>query len=218
MAFSRADSRVPRVLGAAASGYLLGMLPSADLASRLASGGRVDLRAVGSRNPGAMNVSRVLGRPLGVMVGLADIGKGIAACAAGRALAGDGGAHVAGVAAVTGHCFPAPARFRGGGGIATSFGQCLATFPAFAPLDVAIATAVAKVPGLRRPALVSVAVSSVSWVLAGVVWWKRGLPNLWGSRPTGMLPLANAATAAVIAARARQSLSRDEPDEMRLPR
>ena len=44
------------------------------------------------------------------------------------------------------------------------------------------------------PALVSVAVSSIAWLLASVTWWRRGLPNLWGPRPTAALPLANAAT------------------------
>ena len=189
------------------------MLPFADMTARRLTGGSVDLRSVGSRNPGGMNALRVLGRRAGTVVMAADIGKGVLACIAGRALAGDAGAHTAGVAAVAGHCYPAAARFRGGKGIATSFGQCVATFPAFAPLDATIATAVVRVPGLRRPALVSVAVSSVSWTLAGVVWWKRELPHLWGPRPTAMLPLANAATSAVIASRALVSFVRGEPDE-----
>ncbi len=203
----------PRTIAAAAAGYLLGTVPSAAIAARLA-GGTVDLRSVGSGNPGAMNVRRLLGRRAGVVVAIADIGKGIVACAAGRALAGVTGAHAAGVAAVAGHCYPAAAGFRGGKGIATSFGQCVATFPAFAPLDAAIAVGVTRVPGLERPALASVAVSSVAWVLAGIVWWKRGLPNLWGPRPTAALPLANAATSVVIASRGLEFLFRPRPDEL----
>jgi glycerol-3-phosphate acyltransferase PlsY len=203
-----------RILGAAASGYLLGTLPSADLASHLATGGAVDLRSAGSGNPGAMNVRRVLGRRAGLAVMAADIGKGIVACFAGRALAGDAGAHTAGVAAVAGHCYPAWNGLRGGRGIATSYGQCIATFPAFAPLDAAIAAGVSRLP-LRQPALVSVTVSSSAWVLAGIVWWKRRLPNLWGVRPTALLPLANAATSAVIASRGLALLLRGGPDELR---
>jgi glycerol-3-phosphate acyltransferase PlsY len=128
------------------------------------------------------------------------------------------GAHVAGVAAVVGHCFPLWTRFRGGKGVATSFGQCLYTLPAYAPVDVAVAMSVARAPGLRRPALVSVAVSSVAWLLAGVLWWRRQLPNLWGPRPTVALPLANAATVLVIASRAVALLRDREPDELALPR
>jgi glycerol-3-phosphate acyltransferase PlsY len=161
-----------------------------------------------------MNALRVLGRRAGVAVALADVAKGVLACVAGRALAGDAGAHAAGVAAVAGHCYPVTARFRGGKGVATSFGQCVATFPAYAPLDAAIATVVVRLPGLRRPALASVAVSSGTWILAGVVWWRRRLPNLWGPRPTAMLPLANAGTTAVLASRAVLALRRGEPDEL----
>ena len=165
-----------------------------------------------------MNAFRVLGRRAGLLVMGADVGKGILACAVGRAVAGDAGAHAAGVGAVAGHCYPVSNRFRGGKGIATSFGQCVATFPAFAPLDAATAILVARRPGIRRPALASVAVSSTAWLLASVVWWKRRLPNLWGPRPTAMLPLANAATVTVIASRAlllfRQGCA-DRPSESR---
>lgn len=218
MGRSRSPGTAARIVGAATFGYLLGTLPSADVASRLTTRGAVDLRSAGSRNPGAMNARRLLGRRTGLAVMAADIGKGVAACLAGRALAGDTGAHAAGVAAVAGHCYPAWNRFRGGKGIATSFGQCIATFPAFAPLDAAIATAISRLPGVRRPALISVTVSSTAWVLAGVVWWKRRLPNLWGVRPTALLPLANIATTALIASKALAMLRRGDPDDLRLPR
>jgi len=207
-----------RLLTAAAGGYLLGTVPSSDLAAKLATGGTVDLRSSGSGNPGGTNARRVLGRSWGVAVIAADVGKGVVACGWGRRSAGDLGAHVAGVAAVAGHCYPLWTRRRGGKGVATSFGQCLYTFPAYAPLDVAIAIAVARVPGVRRPALVSVGVSSVAWLLAGVLWWRRRLPHLWGPRPTAALPLANAATMLVIASRAVLLLRRREPEELGLPR
>ena len=126
-----------------------------------------------------------------------------------RALAGDAGAHVGPVAAVVGHCWPAPARFDGGKGVATSFGQCLATFPAYAPLDVAVAFGTHRLARGRTPALVAAAASSAAWVVAGTIWWRRGLPNLWGPRPTRALPLANAATVAILAARSTQLLLRD---------
>jgi acyl phosphate:glycerol-3-phosphate acyltransferase len=203
---------------AAVGGYLLGTSPSADIACRLATGDSVDLRSSGTGNPGGLNTQRALGRRVGLAVIAADIAKGAAACAWGRRAAGDAGAHVAGVAAVVGHCYPLWSRFRGGKGVATSFGQCLYTFPAYAPLDMALATAVARVPGLRRPAFVSVAVSSGAWLLASVLWWRRRFPNLWGPPPTVALPLANAATVFVIASRAVTMFHRQEPDELALPR
>src|SRR5918992_1190689 len=154
-----------RLACAAAAGYLLGTVPSADLAARLAAGERVDLRATGSRNPGGVNAFRVLGGTLGRAVIVADVAKGFAACATGRAAAGDVGAHVGGVAAVVGHCYPLWSGFRGGKGVATSFGQCLYTFPAAAPLDLALGIGTARLP-VRRPGVVSAAVSSSVWLLA----------------------------------------------------
>ena len=211
-------SNLPRLLLAAAGGYFLGTAPSAGVASRFASQGAVDVRSSGSGNPGGTNARRLLGRGRGYAVIVADIVKGTCACAWGRHCAGDTGAHVAGVASVAGHCYPLWARFRGGKGAATSFGQCVYTFPAWAPLDFVVAMGVARIPGLRRPALISVCVSSVAWLLASVVWWKRELPNLWGPRPTAALPLANGATVLVMVSRGVTMLRRGEPDELALPR
>jgi glycerol-3-phosphate acyltransferase PlsY len=207
-----------RLAGAALAGYLLGTVPSADVAARFAAGGRVDLRATGSRNPGGVNVFRVLGGTLGRAVIVADVAKGFAACATGRAAAGDLGAHVGGVAAVVGHCYPLWNGFRGGKGVATSFGQCLYTFPAAAPLDLAVAMGVARVPALRQPALVSTAASSGVWLVVSVVWWRRGLANSWGPPPTAALPLANAATVLVIATRFARALRLRHPDDLELAR
>ena len=210
--------RALRLLSAFVFGYLLGTVPSADLAARAASGGRVDLRRSGSRNPGAVNAIRLLGHGPGRAVVVADIAKGFAACSGGRAAAGDSGAHVAGVAAVLGHCYPVWNGFQGGKGVATSFGQCLYTFPAAAPLDIAVAIGVARVPGLRQPALVSTAAASAAWLLASVLWWRRRLPNSWGPTPTGALPLANAATVAIVASRFARALRLGHPDDLEVGR
>lgn len=154
--------RALRLISSAAGGYLLGTLPSADVASRLATRGSADLRSSGTRNPGGMNARRVLGHRIGAAVVVADIAKGVAACGWGRRRAEDVGAHVAGAAAVAGHCYPLWSGFRGGKGVATSFGQCLYTFPAYAPVDVALALAVVRVracgvrllsPSPSRPSL-----------------------------------------------------------------
>ncbi|MCY4457507.1 MAG: hypothetical protein OXB90_06115, partial [Acidimicrobiaceae bacterium] len=48
--FVRSRRRTVRLLAAASGGYLLGMIPSADIAARIA--GRPDLRASGTGNPG----------------------------------------------------------------------------------------------------------------------------------------------------------------------
>lgn len=197
-------------------GYLVGSLPSADLACLLATGGTTDLRAVGSRNPGAHNVGRYVGKRWGQAVMAADMTKGALACVAGRSAAGGDGAHVAGVAAVVGHCYPVWSHFRGGKGVATSVGQVAATFPVWSVVDLLIAWAGAEVPKRRGPRgagwygdadelrwwrrrhVGATMISSSVWVGAATLWWRRGWPNLWGPRPSSALPLAAAATSAVI--------------------
>jgi glycerol-3-phosphate acyltransferase PlsY len=184
-----------RLLAAAGAGYLLGTTPSADVAARLATGGATDLRLAGTGNPGAVNAMGVLGKRWGYGVLLADLAKGAGASALGRRLAGGTGAHVGGTAAVVGHCFPVWNGFRGGKGAAASCGQCLATFPVYFPVDLAVAIAVVK---WRQRAFPATAIASAVWVAAGVLWWRRSWPNAWGPRPSAALPAAAAVSSAVI--------------------
>lgn len=187
--------------GALLLGYLFGTIPTADLVARRWSRGRVDLRNSGSGNPGSLNAATVLGARAGVTVLAGDIAKGAAASAVGAAVAGPVGAHLGGTASVVGHCYPVWTGFRGGKGVAASIGQCLATFPAYFPIDAAVGVATAALPWWRRRAFGATAVASVCWVLGGVVWWRRGWPNLWGPRPSLALPVASAVSSAVIARR-----------------
>lgn len=187
-----------RLAGSALVGYFAGTIPSADVAARVASGGSVDLRAAGSGNPGGANASKVLGARWGAGVMAADIAKAAVAARAGQRLAGGAGAHVAGTASVLGHCFPVWRGFRGGGkGVACSVGQCLATFPAYLPIDLGVAALTASGPWRQRARSATV-VSSFFWVVGAAVWWRRDLPNAWGPKPTGGLPLAAAISSAVI--------------------
>ncbi len=187
-------------------GYLIGTLPSADVAAHLATGGVADLRTTGSGNPGAVNAMAALGQGWGRAVMVADIAKGVVACTVGSRLAGRSGADVAGAAAVVGHCYPVWNGFRGGKGVAVSAGQCLATFPAYFPVDITVAYAVAR---LRGRALPATAVASAVWVVCGLLWWRREWPNAWAPSPGPTLPLSAAVTSAVIltrfAAAARQA-------------
>ena len=197
--------RCSRLAGAATVGYLAGTVPSADLATHVAASGVSDLRSEGSGNPGAANAMAVLGTGWGLGVMAADIAKAALACRAGRAIAGDDGAHVAGTAAVIGHCYPVWNGFRGGKGVAASAGQCLATFPAYFAVDVAVVGLAAASPAWKRRAFAATAVSSACWVAAGVVWAKKGWSNAWGPEPTMALPLASAATSVVILDKFRQA-------------
>ena len=192
------------LVAAATAGYLLGTVPSADVAARLATSGAADLRTAGTGNPGGANALVVLGRAWGYGVMAADIAKGAAACGLGRRVGGEAGAHVAGTAAVVGHCFPVWNGFRGGKGVAASVGQCVATFPVYVPFDLGLAWLTATPRWSRRVGartLVATAVASSAWVAAATVWWRRGWPNGWAPQATAGLPLAAAASSAVIISR-----------------
>ncbi len=86
------------LLPAAVVGYLVGALSPASLVAR-AHG--IDLRSVGSGNPGAANAGRALGRRTGVVVALLDVAKGALPAAGFAALDHEAGL-VAGVAPSSG--------------------------------------------------------------------------------------------------------------------
>lgn len=99
----------------------------------------VDIRTLGSGNPGATNVWRSVGFKMGLAVALLDIGKGAAAALIGRWLGNDLIGVLAGVAAMAGHWRPLFMRFgRGGKTVATTGGVALALalFPALAAAGV----------------------------------------------------------------------------------
>ena len=127
---------------AALGAYLLGSIPTGFLVGK-AKG--IDVRTVGSGNIGATNAFRVLGRPAGAFVLLADGLKGYFACTWGCGLTlgllhlagmpldkADGYRLLAGVTAVLGHNYTCWLHFKGGKGIATSAG----VYVALAPLAV----------------------------------------------------------------------------------
>ena len=101
--------------------YFLGSIPTAYIVGRLRKG--VDIRQVGSRNMGAMNVFYNVGFFYGLLVLLTDVGKGAAAIALARWLEVPIAAElIAGAIAVLGHSFPIWLRFRGGKGGAPLIG------------------------------------------------------------------------------------------------
>ena len=120
------------LLIAAVVGYLLGSLPFGYLVAR-AKG--VNIFEVGSKNPGATNVRRVLGHGSGNLVLALDILKG--AVAAGWPLLAPGlpmpawplMSVVGLTAALLGHSFSCFTQFRGGKGVATAAGGFVVLFP-----------------------------------------------------------------------------------------
>lgn len=108
--------------------YLVGSIPfGVILGSRLAG---LDIRRYGSGNIGATNVLRTLGFRFAAFTFLLDTLKGAFAFWMAQA-SGLGPAWIAaaGAAAVAGHNWPVWLRFRGGKGIATTFGFVLFAMP-----------------------------------------------------------------------------------------
>lgn len=166
----------------------------------------MDIRAEGTGNPGAANVADVLGKKWGAVVLAADMAKGIAAARFGGRLAGGPGMHAGGPGAVLGHCYPVWDRFQGGKGVATSGGQVIATFPFYLPVDFAVGFVASRLPLFRRKAFAATEAASITWVACSVLWWrKQWRTGGWGPAPSVGLPLAAAASSAVIRLRFKQT-------------
>jgi glycerol-3-phosphate acyltransferase PlsY len=168
---------------AAVVGYLLGSLPFGYLVAR-AHG--VDIFKVGSGNPGATNVKRVLGSKAGNTVYFLDALKG--AVAAGwpviwylvarraSAPAGSGASEayfwgISGlVAAVIGHSFSIFTHFKGGKGVATASGGLFVLMPL--PGMIAVLVWIVTFSLWRYVSLASILGSLAVPVAA----WLRGLP------------------------------------------
>ena len=119
--------------------YLVGSFPTAHLLARSRG---VDLGAVGSKNYGATNLGRTLGRSWGILCFAIDATKGALPVVLGGWLLGALGAPSGGVTTATAWCWLATALaailghtlspwigFKGGKGVATGFGALAAMWP-----------------------------------------------------------------------------------------
>jgi glycerol-3-phosphate acyltransferase PlsY len=104
--------------------FVLGSTPFGYLVGRIAY--RTDIRSRGSGNIGAMNALRSLGKRGAAAVLVLDAAKGFVPAFVALRYFGDVAGSEAAAAAVLGHCFSPWLRFRGGKGIATSFGAIFA--------------------------------------------------------------------------------------------
>ena len=173
--------------------FVIGSIPFA-VVSMMGSG--VDIRKVGSGNPGFNNVLRVSSRrAVAALVG--DMGKGVLAVwlvlyawpahlpqgawgqGAWAGVAGAPGhpvfpAGIAlawsyGLAAVLGHCFSPFLKFNGGKGIATSGGVMLVVYPVWAVIALAYFTAARVAGGKLKWREAGTIASLTTWVLFGLL-------------------------------------------------
>lgn len=119
--------------------YVVGSIPFGVIIGRARG---IDIRQHGSKNIGATNVTRVLGKPLGLLCFVLDVLKGASPVVIAGIVNGTLGRtadHLTqaqmwlwlavAAAAVAGHIFSLFLKFRGGKGVATGFGAAVAMWP-----------------------------------------------------------------------------------------
>ena len=130
-------------------GYLVGAIPFGLVISKMVG---VDVRTKGSRNIGATNVNRVLGKKLGFITLLCDCLKGLLPMYLAANLLPESEIKetivaLTGVMAVLGHMFPIYLKFRGGKGVATGMGMLLYLSPPAIAISLVVFVATVALTG-----------------------------------------------------------------------
>lgn len=143
--------------------YLLGSIPFGLL---IAKAHGKDLRSIGSGNIGATNVSRALGRKWAYVCFVLDVLKGLIPMLATMLIAEPDSVVLLwlwlaiGCAAILGHIFPIYVKFKGGKGVATSFGVALGLWPYYT---------------------ICVLLAAVVWVVVVLIWRYVSLASIAAS-------------------------------------
>jgi glycerol-3-phosphate acyltransferase PlsY len=151
-------------LGLVILSYLLGSIPVGLLAARMM--GAPDPRGQGSGNLGAANLYRLLGLKGGGLTLLGDVLKGALPVLLARLWLTplgtwqDAAVALVGAAAVLGHIFPLYLGFKGGKGVATTFGVVAALSP-WAGLNLAVIYLLA----LSQTRIFSISALICAWLL-----------------------------------------------------
>lgn len=117
--------------------YLIGGIPFGYLIGKLRG---IDVRTVGSKNIGATNVFRTVGRKWGLLAFALDFLKGFLPTL-GVALLMPDRPHLpllVGIACVVGHMLTPYMKFKGGKGVATAFGMLVALIPGLVGVAFAV--------------------------------------------------------------------------------
>ncbi len=160
--------------------YLIGSIPTGLILSR-ATG--VDIRKSGSGNIGATNVTRLLGKKLGILTLVGDVLKAVIPMLAvhwyfvrsGMAVKPndvDLAVSLCGGAAFLGHMYSVYLKFRGGKGVATALGVFIVLEPLTALISLLLFIAVVYFSGY-----VAVGSLLVSALITVWIWLLKGSPN-----------------------------------------
>ncbi|WP_432797740.1 glycerol-3-phosphate 1-O-acyltransferase PlsY [Poriferisphaera sp. WC338] len=164
--------------------YLSGSIPFGLLIGKLKG---TDIRLHGSKNIGATNCGRVLGKKFGILCFLLDVFKGLTPVLAyglTRHISLEGESAIdllfwltIAVAAVLGHMFPVWLKFKGGKGVATGLGVLLGFWPTLTLAAVIAAilwVLTTKISGyVSLASIVAAASLPISAIILGLLY---GLP------------------------------------------
>ena len=106
---------------------------------------------------------RTYGAWLGALVFVFDVGKGLIAAWIGHWILGVQGMYLGGLMAVVGHNWPISLNFKGGKGVATSFGMILAVMPLWALAAVGVFVVIALI--FRYASLSSMVATVFTWIV-----------------------------------------------------
>jgi len=157
--------------------YLTGSIPCGLILSRVTG---VDIRTQGSGNIGATNVTRLLGKKLGILTLVGDVLKAVIPMLAAHWYFVNAGTEfgpndldrimsMCGGAAFLGHIFPIYLKLRGGKGVATALGVFLVLEPVAVLISLFIFVVVVYFSGFVAlgSLLVSALLTLWIWLLGG---------------------------------------------------
>ena len=128
---------IPKCILYLVGAYLIGAIPFGFLIGKMRG---VDVRTVGSKNIGATNVFRTVGKKWGLLAFACDFLKGLVPTLLAKACAADVAwlPLAVGVMCVVGHMLTPYMKFKGGKGVATAFGMLVALVPALVGVAFAL--------------------------------------------------------------------------------
>jgi len=170
--------------------YLIGAIPFGLLIGKMAG---KDVRKEGSKNIGATNVSRLLGKKLGFATLVCDCLKGylpmlVAASVPGESPQAEWLVPLCGIMAVVGHMFPVYLGFKGGKGVATGLGVFLYLSPPAILLSLLVFVGAVALSGFVSVGSLLASALMVAWlwllgqstttiitaaVVASLIWLKH---------------------------------------------
>ncbi|MDR2709611.1 MAG: glycerol-3-phosphate 1-O-acyltransferase PlsY [Elusimicrobiota bacterium] len=127
----------------------------------------IDIRTVGSGNPGTTNVFRVAGKGVGSLTFLADVAKGFICVYFARFI--DPSfifLAIVGICAICGHMFTIFLNFKGGKGVATALGVFLALMPSATLIAVLVFAIIFLASGIVSLASI---LASLALVISGII-------------------------------------------------